>query len=153
MLKLKLLVIIILLASCSTPPPSHYQKGEKYRKQEKYEKAIEAYQLHINQRLAVKNRPEWENPYIYLLDIGDIYLSTNQPEKAREHYELAEQKEVKSSYVNDRYRHLARWHEEQGMLYESILELNRYKDRDPDLFNLILDRIAKKIVDKESQAQ
>ena len=38
------------------------------------------------------------------------------------------------------------------MLHESIAELNRYKDRDPDLFNLILDRIAKKIVKKEREA-
>ena len=90
-----------------------------------------------------------ENPYLYLLDIGDIYLEQGQVEQALKEYELAEKNKVKQGYVNDRYRNVASWYEKKGELRKALEVLKKYRKKDVILFDLMLDRIAKKIVEIE----
>ena len=65
-------------------------QAEEALRQDKFDRAIELYQSHMNNRLKIKNRKEWENPFFYTLMIGDIYLKANQPEKALLSYQTAQ---------------------------------------------------------------
>ena len=107
-------VLIVALSECNSREYGSQTRlrADKLSKEKKYEEAVKAYWDHINFRLSVKDRPVWENPYIYLLDIGDLYLEKGDVEQALYHYELAEKKRVKQAYVNDRYRYVASWYEE-----------------------------------------
>lgn len=150
-MKKTLYLIILIFLSCTPKPSIHHNNAKELKEDKEFFKAIEQYQKHIDTRLAVKNRPEWENPYLYYLDIGDVYLEMNDEKSATKYYEMAEDKKVKPAYVNDRYRYVATWYEEKGDLKSALKQLKKYKDRDPDLFNLMMDRIAKEIVKKESK--
>jgi tetratricopeptide (TPR) repeat protein len=118
-------------------------------KLKKYEEAIAAYREHIAERAAVSDRPEWENPYIYLLDIGDIYLQQGNVEQALTTYESAAEHDVKAGYVNDRLRYIASWYEEHGELEKAIEHLQKYRERDELLFDLMLNRLARQLVARE----
>jgi len=131
---------------------SYLESAEELSRQGKTDEAIAQYRAHIDERLAVKDRPEWENPYFYLLLIGDLQLHSGQPDSAIATYEEAEQKEVHASLVSDRYRSVARWYETQGKLQEAAAILQRFRSRDDLLFDSMLDRISKQIVLNEERA-
>ncbi len=139
---------LFCLLSCTNV--SGRQKAAQLNQDKKYEEAITEYKKHIEARLAVKDRPEWENPYIYYLDIGDIYLEQDDLEKAMSYYKLAEINGVKQDYVNDRFRQVANWYESKGELEKALKHLEQYQDRDPILFDLMLDRIARKIAEEQN---
>jgi tetratricopeptide (TPR) repeat protein len=148
-------LLITLFLSCSTVASINKsrKKADRLAREGKYAEAIEAYQEHINYRLSLKNRPDWENPHIYFLDIGDLYLQQGDLPNAIAYYEKAEKKNVKSSYINDRFRHVATWLENQERSYEALEHLKKYRKRDPPMFDMMLDRIAKKIVKQEEEAE
>ena len=143
------LLSFLFLMSCTNV--SGRQKAAQLNQDKKYEEAITEYKKHIEARLAVKDKPEWENPYIYYLDIGDIYLEQDNLEKAMTYYKLAEENGVKQDYVNDRFRQIANWYESKGELKKALEHLEQYQDRDPILFNLMLDRIARKIAEEQNK--
>lgn len=144
-------IVSILLVGCfwREAGKTLRQKADAYSQEKKYEEAISAYREHIAQRAAVVDRPEWENPYIYLLDIGDIYLEMGDVERALATYESAATHDVKAGYVNDRLRYIATWYEEQGNLDKAIEHLQTYRERDELLFDLMLNRLARKLVARE----
>jgi len=135
--------------ACSHKPASFRIKADDFSSKKKYSEAIQAYWDHINQRLAVQSKPDWENPYIYLLDIGDLYLEQNKVDQAMEAYLGAEKQGVKDGYINDRLRFVASWYEEHGELEKAIQHLKKYRERDELLFDLMLNRLARKLVDSE----
>jgi tetratricopeptide (TPR) repeat protein len=110
--------------------------------------AISAYQKHISKRISDKKRPEWENPYFYLLMIGDLELRLGDSEKALKSYELAENKGVEPLIVADRYRYVAMIKELSGDYKTAIQILTKYRERDPLLFDLTRDRISKEMTAK-----
>jgi len=122
-------------------------------KEHRYKEAIEAYKRHISSRLADENRPKWENPYIYLLDIGDIYLEQGDVKAAINNYDLAKQNKVPKRYINDRYRNIATWYEKQGKRQEALKHLEANRERDPLLFDLMLDRISREMIAEEDNKQ
>lgn len=143
-------LISCLLCACNfKPTESNRAQAVSLSQQKQYDQAVAAYWQHIESRLAVKNRPDWENPYIYLLDIGDIYLEQDQVAKALESYLEAEQHGVKAEYVADRMRHVARWYEARGLLREAIEHLKKHRQRDEVLFDLMLTRLARQLVEQE----
>ena len=77
----------------------HLESAEELSRQGKTDEAITHYRAHIEERLAVADRPEWENPYFYLLLIGDLQLNNGQPDAALATYEEAEQQKVHASLV------------------------------------------------------
>ena len=133
----------LVLIGCFPYGSDLLRDAEQLSRQGKYEGAIAAYRSHMDSRLAVIERPDWENPYFYLLLIGDVYLGKGDAEKALESYEEAERNGVHESLVSDRYRSTAAWHEERGELQKAFDILTRYRSRDTLLFDSMLDRIAR----------
>lgn len=155
MLRLSVLIpTFLLLVSCQLSP-SGYQnlrKAEEFTRQERYDQAIESYRRHIEVRLEKEDRPEWENPYFYYLIIGDLELGQGHIAKALAAYELAQRKGVAKSLVSDRYRLVASWHESHGELNKAASIAEHYRELDPLLFDLMLDRLSKQIVLEENRS-
>lgn len=147
-----LIVLPVLLSSCvlfSGFSESNLMKADRKIKEAKYEEAVTLIKEHIESRLAVENRAAWENPYFHYLQIGDIYLQLGDPVKATAAYELAEKNGVETGLVSDRYRFVANWFEKQGKLREAVEYLEKYRDRDDLLMNMMLDRLARDILAQE----
>lgn len=143
-------VLMCVLSSCvSLKGPEVLNRADELTSDGRFDEAIAAYQEHIQDRLEDGDRPEWENPYFYLLNIGDIELNRDNPEKALARYEEAEQKGVALSLVADRYRAVATWHEERHELQKALAVLNRYRSKDPLIFDSMLDRIARELTQSE----
>jgi tetratricopeptide (TPR) repeat protein len=127
----------------------HLKKAEEFSRAEDYEKAIMHYKNHIADRLSAKDRPEWENPYFYYLIIGDLYLLQGKVSSSLAAYNMAEDNGVDVTLVADRYRYVASWHENKDEWEQAFYLLQQYEDRDPLLFNLIMDRLGRKITKLE----
>ena len=95
------------------------------------------------------DRPAWENPYFYLLSIGDLQLRMGQPNEALASFKGAEEHHVEESLVSDRYRSVAIWYEEHGQLDKALEVLTKYRERDSLLFDSMLDRVARKMTAQE----
>ena len=146
--------LIMLTSACRVFQIGGYHKlnqAEEYMRQGKTDQAIEAYEEHMRERLAVKNRPEWENPYFYYLIIGDIELGRDKVDQALSMYTQAENEGVHSSLISDRYRYVASWYENRNQLDEAMKILKKHRHLDPLLFDSMLDRIAKEIVRREEE--
>ncbi len=115
----------------------------------RYEEALEGYRRHRDERLTVSDRPEWENPHFYTLLMGDVELQRGDPEAALQLYTLADQERLSASLVSDRYRALAAWHLEHGQFEKALDVLNTHRDRDPLLFDAMLDKVAKEMTRQE----
>lgn len=129
----------------------HLRNAERYTRKKEYENAIQSYKSHIDERLELKERPEWENPYFYWLLIGDLYLKLKDADKALESYEFAESKEVSPGLLSDRYRYVAHWYAKQKKFDQALTILSKYRDRDELLFDLTRDRIARDMVKAEEE--
>ena len=147
-----LFVVIICLNACSfSNPYKHLKDAEELSRQEKYDAAIEAYHRHIKTRLELEDKPEWENPFFYLLVIGDLYLGQSKPKEAHNSYKQADEMGVDDKLVLDRYRYLASWYENKKDFEAAVSILKLYRERDSLLFDLMLDRIAKESVKYENE--
>jgi tetratricopeptide (TPR) repeat protein len=138
-----------------TTPGSGYsnlQRAEEFLRQKKFDQAIAAYTQHMHNRLAYPQRPEWENPYFYLLLIGDVHLHQGAVDAALTAYAQAEQAQVDRSLISDRYRSVARWYEQHNDLRSALALLERYRDRDPLLIDAMLDRLSKALTVQEEAA-
>jgi tetratricopeptide (TPR) repeat protein len=146
---------IILMGMCacsachSLSGESSLHRAEELSGEGRYEEAIAAYREHIDDRLALE-RPDWENPYFYLLRVGDLQLAMEQPEAALGTFAEAEQQQVDSELVLDRYRSVAHWYVDHGMPQEAFDLLKTHRQRDSLLFDALLDRVGRSLVEKES---
>lgn len=148
-----LIVLTVSPAGCIFTS-SRYQlleDADHLTQEGEFDAAIAKYQEHIQFRLREKKRPLWENPYFYLLSIGDLELRKNDPESAIRRYEDAEQHDVEAGLVSDRFRFVASWYVERGRVTEGISLLQKYRSRDPLLFDAMLDRFSKALVAQEDQ--
>ena len=136
--------LFLFLSCCGTR--NKLDHAEEFLRQEKYDQAIDIYKNHMRDRLSLKNRPEWENPYFYYLLIGDIELRRSNVEQAMEAYYTAQKNNIHISLISDRMRYVAGWYEEQGKLEEAIEVLKEHRKLDPLLFDAMLDRISKEII-------
>lgn len=142
-------ITIFCSIGCSTNNSLH--QAEELTQQQKYSEAIKAYELHIAERLNDQERSDWENPYFYLLRVGDILLTNNKPTEALEAYLRAESQGVETTLISDRLRALARWYEDQNRLEDALEVLSKHRDRDPLLFDSMLDRIGRALTEKENK--
>ena len=145
-----LLISVLSIVGCYSSAQDGLKRAEESLREGKYEAAIEAYQSHMQKRLSLTDRPEWENPYFYELLIGDVYLTQGKIPEALLHYEVAESKGIHTSLVSDRYRSVASWYEERGELRKSFDILVKYRERDSLLFDSMLDRIGRALTDLET---
>lgn len=144
--------LIFSLSSCYLyTSKSKLQEAEELSRQKKYLEAISAYREHMQDRLKLSDRPEWENPYFYLILIGDIELGTDRPEDALASFLEAQAKEVDSYLVSDRVRSVARWYEERGQIEKALEILLAHRANDPFMYEAMLDRLNKAITLKEDQ--
>ena len=145
------LLCLFIFSSCSGS--NSRALAAKYSKEKKYEEAIQEYRNHIQERLKVTSRPEWENTYIYLLDIGDLYLEQGNVEEALATYKEASEHEVKKSYIADRYRYVANWYANKGDIKSALKLLEKNREQDPLLFDLMLDRLARQLIKEEDNKE
>ena len=136
-------------SGCFSSGPTELLDAEQLTSDGKHDEAIAAYREHIANRLEVTDRPEWENPYFYLLNVGDIELSRGNVDKALAAYEEAEREKVDPPLVADRYRAVASWYEEHGQLEKALEILTKYREKDPLIFDSMLDRVARELTKAE----
>lgn len=138
---------VLLLVGCASHEADQFREELDLLKEEKrYDEAIQRIERHMHYRLSVPERPSWENPYIYLLTIGDIQLERGDPQKALDSYLEADRHKVDEGFVNDRLRHIATWYEKQKELKKALDHLQNFRKRDPLLFDFMLDRIGKRMI-------
>ncbi len=138
-------------AGCFSSGPEQLTQAEGLTSEGKHDEAIAAYRQHIAERLETTDRAEWENPYFYLLSIGDIELSRGNVDAALAAYEEAEREKVDPPLVADRYRAVASWYEERGELQKALDILTKYREKDPLIFDSMLDRIARELTAHETR--
>ncbi len=147
-----LLLALTTLSGCiSTHRSELLQRAEENTRHGNYDEAIKAYQQHIKERLSAEERATWENPYFYLLAIGDIQLKQGKYDDAIKSFEIAEAHQIDPLLVSDRYRYVASLYEKDHKLKEAIDILTRYRDRDPLLYDLVRDRLAKELLEEEDR--
>jgi hypothetical protein len=154
------IICTLLLTGCSIRSEDLH-RAEVLAREGRYDEAIAAYREHMQSRLQVTDRPEWENPYFYLILIGDVQLSRGDPLAALTLYQEAELKlascqdpEAKSfheSLLSDRYRAVATWYMKHDQLQQALELLQRHRARDPLIFDAHLDRVARTLTAKEQR--
>ncbi len=146
-----LVVLLLLCLACSVRSPSLANKADEAKKAGDFKKAISLYQEHMDRRLEVKNKPEEENPYFYLILIGDCYLSLNEYENAKSKYLEAKEKEVFNQLVSDRIRKIADIKAETKDFDSAINLLREHRELDPLLFDGRIDELHKEMVSYEEE--
>ena len=139
---------LVLTSGCFSSGPTELLEAEQLTSDGKHNEAIAAYREHITNRLEVTDRPEWENPHFYLLNVGDIELTRGNIDQALAAYEEAEREKVDPPLVADRYRAVASWYEEQNQLEKALEVLEKYREKDPLIFDSMLDRVARELTEK-----
>ncbi len=149
-----LVPVALLLAGCvdTLSGPEKVRRADELTREGDYDEAISLYREHMADRLAITDRPSWENPYFYLLLIGDVQLGQNLPAQALATYQEAESHKVDPPLISDRYRAVGRWYEEHGERKKALEVLTAFRDRDSLLFDAMLDRIAKELTAEEEAA-
>ncbi len=145
-----LFITCLCLISCaSLGNGSMVIQAEQLTEEGRYTEAIGTYRKHIQERLDDSTRPEWENPYFYLLRIIDLQLRMERPADALSSCREAEKQGVESILISDRYRAVASWHEQHGNLEAAFEVLKSNRERDPLLFDAMLDRIGRALTAPE----
>lgn len=127
--------------------------AEELTRQERYAEAIALYEKHIASRLALKVRPEWENPHFYQILIADLYIRMEDPESALKALDSAHSHAVDKGLISDRYRMIAGWYAGKEQYNKGLEVLKRYREIDPLLFDISMDRIARSAVAHEDALQ
>lgn len=145
---------LVFFTGCTSPHRGdygHLERADELSRKGEYKEAIDEYRAHMQYRLSVIKRPEWENPYFYLILIGDIQLGSGDVAAAEASYREAQEQQVDPYLISDRFRGIARWYEEKGDLKTAISILERYRSLDPMLYESMLDRISKDLTEKEDR--
>jgi tetratricopeptide (TPR) repeat protein len=129
--------------------PSHARAAAQLRSEKKYDQAISEYEQHISARLSDSRREPEENPYFYLILIGDIYLEQGKIDAALDKFIEAKEKEVEIPLVVDRIRRVGKTLHDQGKFREAVDLLQKYRGLDEFVFDLDIDENLKAIVKEE----
>jgi tetratricopeptide (TPR) repeat protein len=146
-------IVVLCCTGCFSSESAQLHDAEDLTTEGKPDEAIAAYRKHISERLDTADRPEWENPYFYLLNIGDIELARGNVDAALAAYEEAEGAKVDLPLVADRYRAVAAWYEEHEQLQKALDVLTKYREKDPLIFDSMLDRIARRLTQAENSTE
>jgi tetratricopeptide (TPR) repeat protein len=137
----------------SSGDSSQLELAERLESEGQLEEAAKAYDAHMLYRLSLDRRPEWENPYFYLLKIGDLRLRQDRVREALASYRKAASKGVEKELISDRFRAAVEHLEEKGRFGEAETLALEHRTLDPLLFDSLLDRIAKTSVALEENGQ
>lgn len=149
------LLLVVLIPGCFSSwngAHDYLRQAEESARRQDWDQALINYRQHIDYRLSLKERPEWENPWFYLLMIGDIELGRDKPAEAVQNYEKAFERGVEKNLVSDRLRLAATWYEQHDRLPEALTLLTRHRDKDEILFDIMLDRLSRELTRREDSA-
>lgn len=141
-----LLFLPLIIVSCAKGNNGSLQFAETLANEGKYDEAISVYRKRMDSRLALKNRPQDENPYFYLILIGDIEVRRGDPEAALSLYEEASTRGVDKRQIGDRYRQMATYYAEKKDYEKAMEVLKKHREEDPLLFDSMLDRFARALI-------
>lgn len=127
----------------------HRREAEKLKTEGKLREAIEQYEQHIAERRGADSKFPGENPSFYYIMIGDLYLKLEEPERALDAYLKAYEDGVMPEFVVDRLRQVSAYYEGQQLYQQAIELLTKYRELDSLLFDWDIDRLHKKIIQKE----
>lgn len=155
-LLLRAIYFSLVLSLCSCTFSVYTYKGKSYYSEAdraealqaggELEKAIEAYEAHIKNRISSKKRFSNENPYFYKLMIGDLHLKLDQIDEAEKSYLSACNHKVSPPLCADRLRKMGRYFEEKKEYDKAFEILRKHRELDILLFDLEIDRLHKSIV-------
>jgi len=150
--KLNTLILIILfflsilsLNSCSTNFRYYLDKAETAEENKNYSSAIQFYKEHIEFREKDRKAPK-ENPYFYLLMIGDLYLKSEDPVNAEKTFVEAIEKDVSKPLCAERIRRIAKYYSKNNSYDEAFKLLELHRELDPLLFDLDKDNLHKEFI-------
>ena len=147
-----LFISSLLLSGCSTNFRYYLEKAEAAEQSKEYSKAIGYYNKHIEFRNN-DSKPPKENPYFYLLMVGDLYLKNEQPIEAKDTYIKAIDKEVSKPLCAERIRNVAKYYSEKNNYEEAFIILEKHRELDPLLFDLDKDNLHKEYVSTQEIEQ
>jgi tetratricopeptide (TPR) repeat protein len=141
------IIVFLFLTSCTVfeRTPSSAVLAKEAVDKKYFLDAIELYHQHIKERLRDDNRESWENPYFYLLLIGDIYVEIGDFKSALDSYEEAKNNQVDKQLYLDRIRFIAEKLEEKGEIQSAFDLLNNHLSEDPLIINELLDKLSRKL--------
>ena len=147
--RLKTLIVFYIatlcLSSCSTNFRYYLDKAEAAKERQNYSSAIQFYKEHIEFREKDRKAPK-ENPYFYLLMIGDLYLKNEDPLNAEKTFVEAIEKDVSKPLCAERIRMIAKYYSENNSYEEAFKLLEFHRELDPLLFDLDKDNLHKEFI-------
>lgn len=147
----RFILIYFFLVSCAGGTSTHAERAEQFIEAKEYGKARVSYAKHMEKRLASK-RPSSENPYFYLVKIGDAYLLEDRLKEAEKIYATAIKREVQPQLLGTRFRELAEIYFTKREDHKSAFRiLKTYRYLDDLLFDSLLDEFQKESLRQATQ--
>lgn len=151
--KLLALALILGITSCSLfstrNEMSLARKAEQAQKAGNCDKAIELYSKHIEDRITQEIKAEKENPWFYLVKIGDCQLEQHKENEALNTYLEAKSKKVYPDLIADRIMKVVDLRVKQKRYDHAINLLKDHREIDELKFDSRIDEIHKEIVINE----
>ena len=132
-----------------TAPGEHRRSAERLQREGKYQEAVLEYERHMEERLKARHRPDEENPYFYLLYIGDCYLELGEEKTALAKYLEAREHGIPDTSLTDRLLRVANWYGARGRYEEALALLEKYREIDPLILESQLDTFSKLVVQRD----
>ena len=150
------LLLMFLLFGCSVFAPnkpsgfsSLAKQADQARKAGDCDKAIPLYREHLHRRLKDSKRPKSENPWFYLILIGDCLVDQDKEDVAVSVYLEAKEKKVLPELVADRFIRISERMTSNNRFSEAMRFLKKHREIDELLFDARIDEIHKRMVAME----
>ena len=125
------------------------RRAEQAQEAGNCEKAINLYNKHIEDRITQENKAEKENPWFYLIKIGDCQFEQNKETEALNTYLEAKSKKVYPDLIADRIMKVVDMRVKQKRYDDAINLLKDHREIDELKFDSRIDEIHKEIVVNE----
>jgi len=125
------------------------RKAEAAQKEGDCDKAIEYYQLHIESRIEEDKKADKENPWFYLVKIGDCQLQQGKEEDALNTYLEAKSKKVYPDLIADRLMKIVDVRIKNKRYEQAVALLKNHREIDELKFDSRIDEIHKEVVANE----
>ena len=112
------------------------------------EQARKNYFRHMKKRLLDESRPNDENPFFYLVLIGDIYLKEEKLERAFYFYRVGHGKKVKTPLIAYRIRKVALAYHKNKQSEIALDILREYRELDEFAFDAEKDKIHREYINQ-----
>jgi len=106
----------------------------------------------MDERIRTEGRLAGENPYFYLILIGDLHLDLDEPKKALQNYLEAHSRSVAHELVVSRIRRVALYYSERSNYAAALNLLATFRELDAEIFDATIDRIHRESVKSEQDS-